>query len=340
MIKILITGGAGFIGSHTAVALHENGYLPVILDNFSNSERSVLDGLEKITGKKFPCYEGDCTDTEFVRKVFDSEDSIKGVIHFVAYKSVFESMNNPQKYYSNNLGSLTTLLGVMIERGVSDLVFSSSCTVYGSPDQSPIDETAPFKDTPSPYGKTKQICENILKDMVEQKAKIKCAVLRYFNPIGAHSTGFIGELPIGVPDNLVPYVTQTAAGLRERLTIFGDDYNTPDGSCVRDYIHVMDLAGAHVKAFEYLKTAGGDHCCEAFNVGTGKGASVKEVVQTFEEVNGVKLNYTVGRRRLGDVESVYAHAGKANKVMNWSASLPLTQALKDAWNWQQQLSKK
>ena len=339
MTKILIPGGAGFIGSHTAVALHENGYTPVIIDNFSNSEKSVLDGIQKICDKKFPCYEGDCCDPVFLNKVFDSEKSIKGVIHFAAYKSVNESMDNPQKYYANNLGSLTTLLGVMLEWGVSDLVFSSSCTVYGSPDQSPIDENAPFKETPSPYGKTKQICENILNDIVERKTKIKGVVLRYFNPIGAHPSAEIGELPIGIPNNLVPFITQTACGIREQLTVFGDDYNTDDGTCVRDYIHVVDLANAHVKAFEYLKHIDQEYCLEQFNIGTGTGHSVLEVVRTFEKVNNVNLNYSIGPRRDGDVESVYANTQKANTFMNWKAQLTIEQALEDAWRWQQKLIK-
>ena len=340
MTKILITGGAGFIGSHTAVALHKSGYTPVIVDDFSNSEKSVLKRIQEICGKEFACHQGDCNDSVFLNTVFEQESSIKGVIHFAAYKSVSESMQNPQKYYANNLGSLLSLLGVMLKQGVCDLVFSSSATVYGSPDTVPIDENAPFKETPSPYGKTKQLCENILEGIVAQESKIRGVVLRYFNPIGAHPSGLIGELPIGVPNNLVPFVTQTASGLRKELTIFGSDYNTPDGTCIRDYIHVVDLANAHIKAFEYLKNIKESFCLETFNIGTGVGNSVMEVVKTFEKVNNLKLNYSLGQRRSGDVESVYANATRANELMNWKAELSLEQALEDAWRWQKNLSQK
>jgi len=340
MRKILITGGAGFIGSHAVVSVHESGYLPIIVDNFSNSEKSVLKGIEKICGKAFPFYEGDCVDPDFVRSVFEAEKDIEGVIHFAAYKSVNESLEQPEKYYRNNIGSLLTLLGGMKEHGISLLVFSSSCTVYGDPDECPVTEDTPMKETPTPYGKTKQICEHIIQDVVQSGRDIKCISLRYFNPIGAHPTGYIGELPIGIPNNLVPYVTQTAAGIRDQLTIFGDDYQTPDGTCIRDFIHVVDLAEAHVKALDYLLTVKDQRCYEIFNLGTGNGHSVKEVVETFERVNDLKLNYKIGQRRLGDVEQVYANTDRINKLMDWKAKLSLDQALKDAWNWQQKLQEK
>ena len=339
MKKILITGGAGFIGSHTAVALHENGCLPVIIDNFSNSEKSVLEGLKAICQAELPCYEGNCGDKTFLAGVFDQED-ISGVIHFAAFKSVNESFEKPFLYYQNNLTSLISLLEVMAERGVVPLVFSSSCTVYGSPDKIPVNESAPFKETPSTYGKTKQISEKIIEDIISTGKEIKAVLLRYFNPIGAHPSGLIGELPIGIPNNLVPYVTQTAAGIRDKLTIFGNDYNTPDGTCIRDFIHVMDLALAHVKAFEYLDQVDQKRCCEKFNVGTGLGNSVKEVVDTFERVTGQKLNYAYGPRRPGDVEAVYANADRAKDLMNWETHLSLEDSIRDAWNWQQRLSNK
>jgi len=340
MKKILITGGAGFIGSHTVVAVHQSGYQPVIVDNFSNSEKSVLNGIEKICGRAFPLHEGDCVDAPFMRSVFKAEGEIAGVIHFAAYKSVNESLEQPAKYYKNNIGSLLTLLDVMQEFKSPLLVFSSSCTVYGDPDECPVTEAAPMKETPTPYGKTKQICENIIRDVVASGRDIKGVALRYFNPIGAHPTGFIGELPIGVPNNLVPYVTQTAAGIRDRLTVFGDDYGTPDGSCVRDFIHVVDLAEAHVKALDYLQGVKEPRCYEVFNCGTGHGHSVKEVVETFEKANGLKLNYKIGPRRPGDIEQVYANTDRVNALMNWKSKLSLDQALKDAWNWQKMLNKK
>lgn len=340
MKKILITGGAGFIGSHTVVAVHQSGGMPILVDNFSNSEKSVLKGIEGICRKEFLCYEGDCADPRFLDRVFEKEKSIAGVIHFAAYKSVNESMEKPGKYYRNNIGSLLTLLDVMKKHQTSRLVFSSSCTVYGDPDRCPVSEDAPIKETPSPYGKTKQICEYILQDVVHSGWDIKCIALRYFNPIGAHPSGLIGELPIGVPNNLVPYITQAACGIREKLTIFGDDYQTSDGSCVRDFIHVVDLAEAHVKAFEYLDTVKADRCYEIFNLGTGRGHSVKEVVNTFEWVTGQKLNCVIGKRRQGDVEAVYADAERAHRLMGWKAKLTLDQALKDAWHWQQKLQDK
>jgi UDP-glucose 4-epimerase len=337
MKKILITGGAGFIGSHTVVAVHQSGGIPVLIDNFSNSEKSVLKGIEGICLQEFPCHEGDCTDPEFLDRVFEEEKSIAGVIHFAAYKSVNESVEKPEMYYRNNIGSLLTLLEAMKKHNVTGLIFSSSCTVYGTPDRCPVSEDAPIKETPSPYGKTKQMCEYILQDVVKSSREIKCVALRYFNPIGAHPSGLIGELPIGVPNNLVPYITQSACGVRGRLTIFGDDYQTADGSCVRDFIHVVDLAEAHVKALGYLDTVKAGRCYEIFNLGTGRGHSVKEVVNAFERVTGQELNYVIGKRRPGDVEAVYADARRADRLMGWKAQLTLDQALKDAWHWQQKL---
>ncbi|MTI31042.1 UDP-glucose 4-epimerase GalE [Xanthovirga aplysinae] len=337
--KILVTGGAGFIGSHTVVELNQAGYEAVIIDNFSNSEKGVIEQIEKITGIAPKIYEGDCNDIQLMQNIFDQEGLFAGVIHFAAYKAVGESVEKPLDYYHNNLNSLLILLRTMENFKVSNLVFSSSCTVYGEPDLLPVTEESPKKQAESPYGNTKAISEEILEDTVKGKnSNLKAVALRYFNPIGAHPSSLIGELPLGVPNNLVPFITQTAAGLRERLTVFGDDYNTPDGTCIRDYIHVVDLAKAHVKAFEYLENQGNDSFFDLFNVGTGKGNSVLEAIKTFEQVNGLKLNYTIGQRRSGDVEKVFAKVDKSEKLLNWKAELSLDQALKDAWGWQKKLS--
>ena len=332
--KILITGGAGFIGSHTAVVLHESGYTPVIVDNFKNSEQAVIQGIRKICQSDLPFYAGDCTDKEFLRSVFQREEHVSGVIHFAAYKSVNESNQFPVRYYQNNVGALLTLLDVMMEHYVSNLVFSSSCTVYGSPDVIPVTEDALIKETPSTYGKTKQICENIIEDVISRGHGIRSVLLRYFNPIGAHPSGLIGELPIGVPNNLVPFITQTACGLRKKLIVYGKDYKTPDGTCIRDFVHVLDLAKAHIKAFEYLDK---NSACmlEKINVGTGQGQSVLDVIKAFERVNGLKLNYEFGFRRDGDVEAVYADAKKARQLLGWEAKLTIEDAVRDAWHWQQ-----
>jgi UDP-glucose 4-epimerase len=330
--KILITGGAGFIGSHTAVELHQSGYTPVIVDNFKNSEKRMIEGIFKICRTEFPVYEGDCLDKAFLTNVFVKE-RVEGVIHFAAYKSVNESVQYPVMYYRNNLGSLINLLDAMIEHKVSKLVFSSSCTVYGTPDIIPVAENAPIKETPSTYGKTKQICESMIEDIVSRVTGLQSVLLRYFNPVGAHPSGMIGELPIGVPNNLVPFITQTAIGIRERLTVFGNDYQTPDGTCIRDYIHVLDLARAHIKAFEYMDK-NPKSLLEKVNVGTGKGQSVLDVIKTFEAVCGRKLNYVFGPRREGDIESVYADPGKARRLLNWSARLTIEDGVRDAWHWQ------
>ncbi len=328
---IIVTGGAGYIGSHTVVELIAQGYKPVIIDNFCNSEKSVVKGLESITKKEVKLYEGDCTDRNFMAQVF-AETNPSGVIHFAAYKAVGESVSKPLAYYKNNVISLLVLLEVMKEVNCNQLVFSSSCTVYGTPEKLPVTEQSPTQKAISPYGNTKQIAEDIIKDQVVSDADLSAVALRYFNPIGAHPSGLIGELPLGTPSNLVPFVTQTAAGLRNELTIFGNDYNTPDGTNVRDYIHVVDLAKAHVKTLDYL--SGKTNFYDFINVGTGKGTSVLEIVTTFEKVSEQKLNYKIGQRRPGDVEQIYASVDKSEKVLNWQTELSVEDALRDAWNWQ------
>ena len=332
--NIIVTGGAGYIGSHTVVELLAQGYNPIIVDNFCNSEKSVMDGLEEITGKKITLFEGDCTDKAFMRQVF-TETNPMGVIHFAAYKAVGESVDKPLAYYHNNVVSLLVLLEIMKEDDCKQLVFSSSCTVYGTPEKLPVNEESPTQKANSPYGNTKQIAEDIIKDQVVANSGLSAVALRYFNPIGAHPSGLIGELPLGVPSNLIPFVTQTAAGLRNELTIFGNDYSTPDGTNVRDYIHVIDLAKAHVKTLDYL--IGKNDFYDFINVGTGTGTSVLEIVNTFEKVSKQKLNYTIGARRLGDVEQIYASVDKSKEVLNWQTELTVEDALRDAWNWQQNL---
>ncbi|UII29474.1 UDP-glucose 4-epimerase GalE [Fulvivirga maritima] len=334
--KILVTGGAGYIGSHTCVELINSGYTPIIIDNFSNSEKFILDRLKELTGQEVALEEGDCGDYDFLKSVFKKHADISGVIHFAAYKAVGESAKLPLKYYQNNLLSTINMLKVLDEEGVTNFVFSSSCTVYGEPDKLPVTEETPTKPAESPYGRTKQICEDITTDFAKTSETFKGIFLRYFNPIGAHPTSLIGELPLGTPNNLVPFITQTAAEIREKLTIFGNDYNTADGTCIRDYIHVVDLAKAHIAALDYL-LARKDACLEVFNVGTGNGNSVQEVVDTFQEVTGVKLNYEIGARRSGDVEKVYADASKVERELKWKAEITLAEALKDAWNWQKSL---
>lgn len=336
MNKILVTGGAGFIGSHTIVELYKAGFQPIIIDNFSNSSRQAIAGIVKIIGVPVKLHEGDCNDVAFVDQVFASEVDITGVIHFAAYKAVGESTTKPLAYYQNNVGSLLVLLETMKKHNVRDLVFSSSCTVYGEPDVLPVSEKSPKKTAESPYGNTKQICEEVIEDVVKSNIGLSAIALRYFNPIGAHPSSNIGEFPLGVPNNLVPFVTQTAAGIRKEITIFGDDYNTPDGSCIRDYIHVVDLAKAHVKSLLFL-TKQKSAYFDLFNIGTGKGNSVLEVVQSFEKVTNQKLNYKIGPKRAGDVEQVYGNVDKANQLLDWKAELSLDDALRDAWNWQKTL---
>jgi len=335
MKSILVTGGAGYIGSHTAVALHNAGFKPVIVDNFSNSEKEVIPKIEQIIKSDVILYEGDCNDADFMNRVFDEQD-IAGVIHFAAYKAVGESTEKPLKYYKNNILSLITLLEVMGNHDCKDVVFSSSCTVYGQPEKLPVKESTPRQDAESPYGNTKKICEDILTDHIKSGADSRIIALRYFNPIGAHPTALIGELPKGVPANLVPFVTQTAAGIRKQLTVFGDNYNTPDGTAIRDYIHVMDLADAHVKAIEFLHQQT-PQTFDVFNVGTGNGNSVLEVVKSFEDVTGVNLNYTIGKRRAGDIEQVWADTEKIFSELDWRPKFDLKDALRDAWKWQQTL---
>lgn len=334
--KVLVTGGAGYIGAHTVVELIQAGYSPIIVDDLSKSDRTLLGGIEKITNQKPTFYLGDCGDKNFLQKVFQQEKNVECVIHFAAYKSVGESVTKPLDYYRNNLGSLITLIDVMQENGVNNFIFSSSCTVYGQPDQIPVSESAPFKRAESPYGATKQMCERILEDV--HVTGLRVASLRYFNPIGAHPSILMGELPIGVPNNLVPYITQTAAGKREKLTVFGTDYNTPDGSCIRDYIHVMDLARAHVYAMEYLIKLTKKSPYEVFNLGTGIGVSVLELVNKFEKVTGEKLKYIVGPRRAGDIEKVYADPTKAKNELGWTTKYSIDEALLHAWQWEKKYS--
>ncbi len=335
--KILLTGGAGYIGAHTAVELIQQGFDVVLIDDFSKSDNSLLNGIEKITGKRINFVEGDCKDTKFLDQLFGKE-KFESVIHFAAYKSVGESVHEPLSYYNNNLNSMTALLGAMQKFSVNEFIFSSSCTVYGQPDIIPVDESALFKKAESPYGATKQMCERILEDVTATNKNLKAISLRYFNPIGAHPSASIGEVPIGVPNNLVPYVTQTAIGLREKLVVFGDDYQTPDGSCVRDYIHVVDLAQAHVVAVEKINLMQSNN--EAFNLGTGEGVTVLGLVKKFIEVTGVKLNYQIGSRRAGDVEKTYANPAKAKKLLGWQTKLSLEESLRDAWRWEQKLAEK
>jgi UDP-glucose 4-epimerase len=332
--KILVTGGAGYIGSHTVVELIQSNYLPVIVDNFSNTDVRLIAGIEKIIGRPIELHKGDCCDASFMRSVFAQHD-FAGVIHFAAYKAVGESVEQPLKYYQNNLMSMTTMLGLLQEFKVKQLVFSSSCTVYGQPDQLPIREDGPESKAASPYGYTKQIGEQMLRDFHRSDATFNIGMLRYFNPVGAHPSGLIGELPFGIPNNLVPFLTQATAGLRPSLTVFGDDYQTPDGSCIRDFIHVVDLAKAHVRAMDYLLKQAG--VCEAINLGQGKGNSVLEVIRTFEEINGVKVPYQIGQRRAGDIVQIWADATKAHQLLGWQTQLTLADAMRDAWNWQKAL---
>lgn len=332
--KILVTGGTGYIGSHTTVELMEAGYDVVIIDNLSNSNENVLDGIEKITGRRPVFVKGDCTDLETLKKLFRDNPGIKGIINFAASKAVGESVQKPLLYYRNNLNTLINLLQLMPEFGVVGIVFSSSCTVYGEPDVNPIDETAPIKSATSPYGNTKQISEEIILDYVASGAPIKSIILRYFNPIGAHPSGCIGELPLGVPQNLVPYLTQAAAGIRKELTVFGNDYNTPDGSCIRDYIDVVDLAKAHVIAMERMLNGKDHDAVEIFNLGTGRGLSVLELINAFEEATGVKVPHKIGERRAGDIEKIWAKPDKANNVLGWKAQADIKDTMKNAWQWQ------
>lgn len=335
---ILVTGGTGFIGSHTTVELIEAGYKVVVVDNLSNSNISVLDGIEKITGVR-PAFEQiDLRDAEATEGVFKKYPDIEGIIHFAASKAVGESVQKPLLYYHNNIISLINLLQLMPKYQVKGIIFSSSCTVYGQPkpENLPVTEEAPHQKATSPYGNTKEVNEQIILDYINSGAPIKSVVLRYFNPIGAHPSALIGELPNGVPNNLIPYVTQTAMGIREQLTIFGNDYNTPDGTCIRDYIYVVDLAKAHVAAMTRVLDKDTD-AIEYFNIGTGKGNSTLEIVETFEKATGVKLNWKYGPRRGGDIEKIWGDCTKANTVLGWKADTPLNDVLASAWKWQVKL---
>ena len=339
MARILVTGGTGYIGSHTTVELMQQGYDVTIVDNLSNSSVDVIDGIEAIVGKRPEFANIDCGNFVDLDAVFQQFPDIVGVIHFAASKAVGESVEKPLLYYRNNIGSLITLLEVMQLHRVSNLVFSSSCTVYGQPDAAhlPVDETAPIQKALSPYGNTKQINEEIICDEAHADKDLKATILRYFNPIGAHPSAHIGELPNGVPQNLLPFVTQTAAGLRAELKVFGDDYNTPDGSCIRDYIYVVDLAKAHVKAIERMLHAKEREQVEVFNLGTGRGLSVLEIIKGFEQATGQKIPYTIVGRREGDIEQVWAEPRKANTVLGWKADTPIADVLRSAWNWEKKI---
>lgn len=334
--KILVTGGCGFIGSHTVVELIQNGYEPVIVDSLENSEEFIHGNLQELTKKTISFYKVNCLDFESLRKVFLKEN-FHGVIHFAAYKSVGESVNNPLKYYQNNIQSLVNILKLCDEFRIHDFVFSSSCTVYGNPPTVCVTEETPLGKSESAYSSTKQICELLIHDHCKSNRHIRTVMLRYFNPVGAHPSAMIGELPIGVPSNLVPYITQTAAGKRERLTIYGNDYPTPDGTCVRDYIHVSDIASAHVLALQKLNSM--SSFPEVYNLGTGKGNTVMQVVKTFESVTGKPLNYYIGPRRPGDVISIYADNTKAINFLGWKCKYTLEDCLRHSWEWEKNYTK-
>ena len=333
---VLVTGGTGFIGSHTTVELQQAGYDVVIVDNLSNSNADVVDGIEKITGIR-PAFEKvDCLDKDALESVFKKYPSISGSIHFAASKAVGESVEKPLLYYRNNIVSLVNILELMPKYDVKGIIFSSSCTVYGQPDPEnlPVTEQAPIKKAESPYGNTKQINEEIIADTIKSGSPIKAVILRYFNPIGAHPSAIIGELPNGVPANLIPYITQTAIGIRPQLSVFGNDYNTPDGTCIRDFIYVVDLAKAHVCAMARILDGKSEDSVEIFNIGTGSGVSVQQLIDTFEKCTGVKLNYKVVGRRAGDIEKIWGNVDKANNVLGWKAVHTLEDALSSAWKWQ------
>jgi UDP-glucose 4-epimerase len=337
--KILVAGGTGYIGSHTTVELQNAGYDVLIIDDLSNSNIEVLDGIERITGIRPEFIQLDLKDKEKTAEALKAHPGIKGIILFAASKAVGESVQKPLKYYRNNIVTLVNLLELMPENGIEGIVFSSSCTVYGQPDKEnlPVTEEAPIKPAMSPYGNTKQINEEIIKDTIHSGAPFKSIILRYFNPIGAHPTAEIGELPNGVPQNLIPYLTQTAMGIRKELSVFGDDYDTPDGSCIRDYINVVDLAKAHVVAMDRMLGNKSEENVEIFNLGTGTGVSVLELINTFEKATGVKVPHKIVGRREGDIEKVWANPERANKVLGWTAKETLEDTLKSAWKWQEKL---
>ncbi len=339
-MKIFVTGGTGYIGSHTVVELQQSGFEVIIVDNLSNSNIGVLDGIEKITGIRPEFEQFDLTDAVAVRDFFGRHRDIEAVIHFAALKAVGESVHKPLEYYQNNLNSLMNVLSSMREFGVRNLVFSSSCTVYGQADVLPVTEKTPRKEAESPYGNTKAMCEDIMRDLAKADQNMNLLALRYFNPIGAHPSALIGELPNGVPNNLIPYLTQTVAGIREQLSVFGDDYNTPDGSAVRDYIDVVDLAKAHVVAIRRLLDGKNKKNYEYFNIGTGNGVSVLGLIKAFEKATGEKVNYKIVGRRTGDIEKVWADTTLANQELGWKAGQPLEVTLANTWRWQQVLDKK
>ena len=325
---ILITGGAGYIGSHTVVELFKSGYRPIIVDNFSNSSIKNIEGIEQIIKDKVAFYKFDCTDINQMNQLFKLENNIEAVIHFAAFKAVDESVREPKKYYDNNIGSLRILLDMMKKYDVNNIIFSSSCTVYGSPDVLPVNELAPFKKAESPYGETKQLCEKLIEE-----ADINSISLRYFNPVGSHETCLIGDCSADKPNNLVPIICEVASGKRNSMQIFGNDYNTIDGTCVRDYIHVVDLAKAHVAALNHILNS--KKIKTAYNIGVGKGVSVQEVVDSFEKINDLKISYIIGPRRAGDVERIYSDNTKINDELNWFPVMSFESALKTAWTWEQ-----
>ena len=338
--RILVTGGTGYIGSHTTVELINAGYDVVIIDNLSNSNIEVLDGIEAITGVRPAFIKGDVNDLSTLDCLFQAYPGIEGIINFAASKAVGESVQKPLLYYRNNLNSLMNLLEMVEKYQVKGFVFSSSCTVYGEPDVNPVTEESPIKPATSPYGNTKQISEEIITDFIHSGADFHAIILRYFNPVGAHPSALIGELPIGVPQNLIPYLTQTAIGIRKELSVFGDDYDTPDGSCIRDFINVVDLAKAHVIAVKRMIEGKSADKIEIFNLGTGNGVSVLELINTFESATGVKVPHRITRRREGDIEKVWANPERANKVLGWTAETPLADTMRSAWKWQQHLAEK
>ena len=334
--KVLVTGGTGYIGSHTVLELLEAGYEPILVDNLSNSKIEALDWIQEIAGKRPVFYEIDLVDLNATRKIFQ-EHQIDSIIHFAAYKAVGESVAEPLKYYRNNIDSLINLILLMKEFGTRDIVFSSSCTVYGQPDQLPVTENSPVVPAESPYGNTKQICEEILRDTLHVEKGLNAISLRYFNPVGAHESGLIGELPQGVPNNLLPYLLKVVAGELEQLAVFGDDYDTHDGTCVRDYIHVVDLAKAHVVALSRLESGRNKGNYEVFNLGTGEGYTVLDVIKAFEKATGQKVNYKIAPRRPGDIEKIYADTSNANNELGWKTERNLEDMMSSAWKWQQQL---
>lgn len=332
MKNVLVTGGTGFIGSHTALALYEAGYLPILLDNLDNSESIVIDSLEKICGIRFPFFNDDCRNPDVYATIYD-QYPYDSIIHFAAHKAVGESVIQPLKYFDNNINGCIVLLQAMKRLNIKNLIFSSSCTVYGNPENSMVTEQTPLAKPESPYGYTKLVCEQMIEQVINSNSKISASLLRYFNPIGAHESGFIGEKPCGIPNNLVPYITQTAAGKREFLSVFGNDYPTPDGTCIRDFIHVCDVADAHVAALNHLQNENAPALFK-FNIGTGKGTSVLELISSFEKSTGIKLNWKFAARRPGDVVEIFANTDLSNTILQWKAKRNINDAMRDAWNWE------